>query len=125
MYEIGRQFCNEGMSVKHNPEFTTIELYESVYRLPWYDGYHREFNQCLCTSCLWKRYHYVSRGRSQSAKPFRRLTMIEAVKEYTGVDFDAFVGDNEKAHAVAKELNLPVEKHHVWGDILNLAFEEK
>ncbi len=65
------------------------------------------------------------KGRSQSAKPFRRLTMIEAVKEYTGVDFDAFVGDNEKAHAVAKELNLPVEKHHVWGDILNLAFEEK
>ena len=125
VYEIGRQFRNEGMSVKHNPEFTTIELYEA------YTDYHgmMDITENLITACaqaVCGSDIITYQGEEVNLqKPFRRLTMIEAVKEYTGVDFDAFVGDNEKAHAVAKELNLPVEKHHVWGDILNLAFEEK
>lgn len=125
VYEIGRQFRNEGMSVKHNPEFTTIELYEA------YTDYHgmmditeNLINACAQAVCGSDIITYQGEEVNLQ-KPFRRLTMIEAVKEYTGVDFDTFVGDNEKAHAVAKELDLPVEKHHVWGDILNLAFEEK
>ena len=125
VYEIGRQFRNEGMSVKHNPEFTTIELYEA------YTDYHgmmditeNLINACAQAVCGSDIITYQGEEVNLQ-KPFRRLTMIEAVKEYTGVDFDTFAGDNEKAHAVAKELGLPVEKHHVWGDILNLAFEEK
>ena len=125
VYEIGRQFRNEGMSVKHNPEFTTIELYEA------YTDYHgmmditeNLINACAQAVCESDVITYQGEEVNLQ-KPFRRLTMIEAVKEYTGVDFDTFADDNEKAHDVAKELGLPVEKHHVWGDILNLAFEEK
>ncbi len=125
VYEIGRQFRNEGMSVKHNPEFTTIELYEA------YTDYHgmmditeRMINACAQTVCGGEVISYQGEEVSL-ALPFRRMSMNEAVKEYTGVDFDSFAGDNQKAHAVAKELGLSVKPSHVWGDILNLAFEEK
>ena len=125
VYEIGRQFRNEGMSVKHNPEFTTIELYEA------YTDYHgmmditeRMIHACAEKVCGGEVISYQGEEVSL-ALPFRRMSMNEAVKEYTGVDFDSFAGDSEKAHAAAKELGLPVKPSHVWGDILNLAFEEK
>ncbi len=125
VYEIGRQFRNEGMSVKHNPEFTTIELYQA------YTDYHGMMDitenlihacaQAVCGSDV-----IIYQGEEVNLqKPFRRLTMLDAVKQYTGVDFDAFLGDSQKAHDVAKELGLSVEKHYVWGDVLNLIFEEK
>ncbi len=125
VYEIGRQFRNEGMSVKHNPEFTTIELYQA------YTDYHGMMDitenlihacaQAVCGSDV-----IIYQGEEVNLqKPFRRLTMLDAVKQYTGVDFDAFLGDSQKAHDVAKELGLSVEKHYVWGDVLNLVFEEK
>lgn len=125
VYEIGRQFRNEGMSVKHNPEFTTIELYQA------YTDYHgmmelteNLINACAKAVCGSETISY--QGEEVSLKtPFCRMTMLDAVKQYTGIDFDAFRGDTAKAQQIAKELGLPAQKHHTWGDILNLAFEEK
>lgn len=125
VYEIGRQFRNEGMSVKHNPEFTTIELYQA------YTDYHgmMDITENLihaCVQAVCGRNVITYQGEEVNLeKPFRRLTMLDAVKQYTGVDFDAFIGDHERAHIAAKDLGLSVEKHHTWGDILNLVFEEK
>lgn len=125
VYEIGRQFRNEGMSVKHNPEFTTIELYQA------YTDYHgmmditeRMIHACAEKVCGGETITYEGEEVSL-ALPFTRMSMNEAVKKYTGVDFDSFAGDTQKAQEVAKKLGLPVEPHHVWGDILNVAFEEK
>lgn len=125
VYEIGRLFRNEGMDVKHNPEFTTIELYQA------YTDYHgmmelteRLINNAAQEVCGSDKVTYQGEEIDLSL-PFRRVTMLDAVKEYTGVDFGAFLGDTEKAMAVAKELGLAVKKTDAWGDILNLAFEEK
>ncbi len=125
VYEIGRQFRNEGMDVKHNPEFTTLELYEA------YTDYHgmmdvteQIVSACAKAVCGSTTVTYQGEEVHLSA-PFRRISMADAVKEYTGVDFLSFLGDTEKARAAAKDLGLPVEPRHVWGDILNLAFEEK
>jgi len=124
VYEIGRLFRNEGMSIKHNPEFTTIELYEA------YTDYHgmmdvteRLINACAMNACGSDQITYQGEEVSLSL-PFKRLSMLEAVKLYSGIDFDEFKGNNEKAHAVAKQLGLEVKPRHTWGDILNMAFEE-
>lgn len=126
VYEIGRQFRNEGMDVKHNPEFTTIELYEA------YTDYYgmmditeeliRNAAREACGGNLKVSYAGVEIDLESS---FERLTMIDAVKKYANVDFGEFIGDDEKARAVAKELGIEVDKNACWGDILNEAFEEK
>ena len=125
VYEIGRIFRNEGMDVKHNPEFTTIELYEA------YTDYHgmMELTETLINkACLavngTDRIEYQGEQIDLSL-PFKRVSMMEAVKEYTGVDFSEFIGDTEKAKEVAKELHLEVKATDTWGNILNTAFEEK
>lgn len=125
VYEIGRLFRNEGMDVKHNPEFTTIELYQA------YTDYHgmmalteSMINNAAKEVCGSETVTYQEEEIDLSL-PFRRISMIDAVKEYTGVDFGTFIGDTEKAQAVAKELGLTPKKTDSWGDILNLAFEEK
>ena len=125
VYEIGRLFRNEGMDVKHNPEFTTIELYEA------YTDYHgmMELTETLINkACLavngTDRIEYQGEQIDLSL-PFKRVSMMEAVKEYTGVDFSEFIGDTEKAKEVAKELHLEVKATDTWGNILNTAFEEK
>ena len=124
VYEIGRLFRNEGMDVKHNPEFTTIELYEA------YTDYHgmmdlteRLINKaCLAVNGT-DQIEYQGEAVDLSL-PFKRMTMIDAVKEYAGVDFGEFIGDTEKAKEVAKELHLEVKLTDTWGNILNTAFEE-
>jgi len=125
VYEIGRQFRNEGMDVKHNPEFTTIELYEA------YTDYYgmmditeeliRNAAKEACGTLV-LNYQGVE---IDIESPFERLTMIDAVKKYSGVDFGEFIGDDDKAREIAKQLNLEVKKDACWGDILNEAFEEK
>ena len=125
VYEIGRVFRNEGISVRHNPEFTLMELYQAYTDYKGMMDITEEMFRTVAQNVLGTTKITYGGYDLDLGQPFARITMTDAVKQFTGVDFDAFVGDNEKAHAVAKELNLPVEKHHVWGDILNLAFEEK
>ncbi len=125
VYEIGRLFRNEGMDVKHNPEFTTIELYEA------YTDYHgmmdlteKLINACAREVCGTEEITY--QGEPVSLKlPFRRLSMNDAVKEQTGVDFLSFAGDTEKAREAAKQIGLAPKPSDSWGDIMNLAFEER
>ena len=125
VYEIGRLFRNEGMSIKHNPEFTTIELYEA------YADYHSMMdhaeniiNSAVNAVCDNEVINYQGQEINLS-KPFKRITMIEAVKSVTGIDFGEFVGDNEKAQEVAKSLSLEAGPSDTWGNVLNLVFEEK
>lgn len=125
VYEIGRNFRNEGMDVRHNPEFTCIELYQA------FTDYHgmmdiaedliRNAANEVCDSL-----HIVFNGTEIDLEtPFARLTMVEAVKKYSGVDFAEFMSDNEKAIEVAKEKGIEIENGKAtWGDILNSFFEE-
>ena len=124
VYEIGRLFRNEGMDVKHNPEFTTIELYEAYTDLRgMMDRTEQIVNRCCMAANCTDEIEY--QGEKISLKlPFARMTMMDAVKQYSGVDFSTFMGDTEKAKEVAKELNLEVKPTDTWGNILNTAFEE-
>lgn len=125
VYEIGRSFRNEGMDVKHNPEFTTIELYEAYTD---YKGMMELTETLINKACL------AVNGTDQItydgeeislALPFKRVSMIDAVKEYTGIDFGEFIGDTDKAKEIAEQLHLEVKSTDTWGNILNTAFEEK
>ena len=123
VYEIGRVFRNEGLDTRHNPEFTLMELYQA------YTDYHGMMD---LTENL---YRYVAQEvlgttkivfngiEMDLGKPFERITMLDAVKKYSGVDFNE-INTTEEAHAVAKEHHIEFEKHHKKGDILNLFFEE-
>lgn len=125
VYEIGKDFRNEGISIKHNPEFTMLELYQA------YADYEdmMEITENMLA--------YVAKEVLGSAKvmyqgeeidltpPWTRMTMAEAVKKYTGVDFDEIKTD-EEARTAAKKLNIAeVEEEDTWGKVLNLVFEEK
>ncbi len=124
VYEIGRLFRNEGMDVKHNPEFTTIEIYEAFTDLRgMMERTEQIINRCCISANGTDQIEYQGEQIDLSL-PFKRMTMIDAVKEYAKVDFGAFMGDTEKAKEVAKELNLEVKATDTWGNILNTAFEE-
>ena len=123
VYEIGRVFRNEGLDTRHNPEFTLMELYQA------YTDYHGMMD---LTENL---YRYVAKEvlgtttivyngiEMDLGKPFERITMVDAVKKYSGVDFNE-IHTLEEARAVAKEHNVAFEERHKKGDILNLFFEE-
>ena len=123
VYEIGRVFRNEGVDTRHNPEFTLMELYQAYTdyygMMDLTENMFRYLAQEVCgTTTITYGPHTIDLG-----KPFERMTMIEAVKKYAGVDFDE-VADTEAARALAKERHIEVEPHHEKGDILNLFFEE-
>ncbi len=125
VYEIGRLFRNEGMSIKHNPEFTTIELYEAYadYNVMM-DHTENIINECV--KAIGNSDVITYQGQEINlSKPFKRITMIDAVKEVTGIDFGSFVGDDAKAMEVAKQFGFETNGKNTWGDILNLTFEEK
>ena len=123
VYEIGRVFRNEGLDTRHNPEFTLMELYQA------YTDYHGMMDLTE------KLYRFVAqevlgtttinyRGTEMDlGKPFERITMVEAVKKYAGVDFEE-IHTLEEARAIAKEKGVAYEERHQKGDILNLFFEE-
>lgn len=124
VYEIGRLFRNEGMDVKHNPEFTTIELYQAYTD---YNGMMDITEELINKACVAVNGsdQITYQGEEISLQlPFKRMTMIDAVKQYAGVDFGEFRGDTEKAKEIAKQLHLEVKKTDTWGNILNTAFED-
>ncbi|MBR3872913.1 MAG: lysine--tRNA ligase, partial [Clostridia bacterium] len=122
VYEIGRVFRNEGVDTRHNPEFTLMELYQA------YTDYHGMMDLTE------NMYRYVAQEvlgttkivyngvEMDLGKPFERITMIDAVKKYSGVDFNE-IHTLEEAQAIAKEHHIEFEKRHKKGDILNLFFE--
>ena len=123
VYEIGRVFRNEGLSTRHNPEFTLMELYQA------YTDYHGMMDltenllRHVATEVLGTTLISYNGIEIDLGAAFTRMTMVEAVKKYAGVDFDA-IASTEEAQVIAKEKNVEVEKHHVKGDILNLFFEQ-
>ena len=125
VYEIGRIFRNEGMDVKHNPEFTTIEMYEAYTDyFGMMDITEQMIRRCAEEACGTEQVTYQGEELDFSV-PFQRITMNEAVKKYTGVDFLSFKGDTEKAREAAKQLGLEPKSGALWGDIMALAFDEK
>ncbi len=123
VYEIGRVFRNEGLDTRHNPEFTLMELYQAYTD---YNGmmdltenlYRHVAEEVLGTTKITYKGIEMDLG-----KPFERITMVDAVKKYSGVDFNE-IHTLEEARAVAKEKGVEYEERHKKGDILNLFFEE-
>ena len=123
VYEIGRVFRNEGLDTRHNPEFTLMELYQA----------YTDYNGMM--DLTEKLYRYVAQEvlgtttivyngvEMDLGKPFERITMVDAVKKYAGVDWNE-VETLQQARALAKEHNVEFEEHHKKGDILSLFFEE-
>ena len=123
VYEIGRVFRNEGTDAMHNPEFTLMELYQAYTdyhgMMDLAEGLYRYVAQKVCgTTVLHFRGNEIDLG-----KPFERITMVDAVKKYAGVDFDEIKTDAE-ARALAKERGLQFEQRHKKGDILSIFFDE-
>lgn len=125
VYEIGRQFRNEGMDTKHNPEFTTVELYESYADFNDMMDLFEEFLSGAAKEIL-GTYDVSWQGHEVSLKPpFRRLTMAEAVKEYLGVDFTAIDSD-EEAVAAAQSIGVDMSKaEKTWGHALYECYDQK
>ena len=123
VYEIGRVFRNEGLDTRHNPEFTLMELYQAYTD---YNGmmdltenlYRFVAQEVLGTTTIVYNGIVMDLG-----KPFERITMVDAVKKYTGVDFNE-IHTLDEARAVAKEHHVEYEERHSKGEILNLFFEE-
>ena len=123
VYEIGRVFRNEGLSVRHNPEFTLLECYQAFTDYYGMMDLAENLYRQVCQNVLGTTKISYEGVEIDFAKPFERLTMVEAVKKYAGVDFDA-IKDVEQARAAAKEHHVEFEDRHGKGDILNLFFEE-
>ncbi|NLL78722.1 MAG: lysine--tRNA ligase [Clostridiales bacterium] len=123
VYEIGRVFRNEGLDTRHNPEFTLMELYQAYTdyngMMDLTENMFRHVAQEVCGTTLIPYGEY----EIDLGKPFKRITMIDAVKEYTGVDFDQ-IADTAEAKKIADEKGVHYEDRHTKGDILNLFFEE-
>lgn len=123
VYEIGRVFRNEGIDIRHNPEFTLIEIYQAFTdyhgMMDLAEGLFRTIAQNVVGSTTLNYGGY----ELDLGKPFERLTMVDAVKKYAGVDFDE-IATTEDAKVLAKERGIEFEERHVKGDILNLFFEE-
>lgn len=123
VYEIGRVFRNEGVDTRHNPEFTLMELYQAYTdyygMMDLTENMFRYVAQEVCGTTLIP----YAEEMIDLGKPFERLTMIDAVKKYAGVDFDE-IADTEAAKKIADEKGVHYEARHTKGDILNLFFEE-
>ncbi len=124
VYEMGRQFRNEGMDLTHNPEFTSIEIYQAYTD---YEGM-MELTEGLITHVCEKvngEKKFTFNGTEISLEgPWARMTMKEAVKKYSGIDFDA-ITTVEEAKAALKEAGIEVEGEKSIGEMIALAFEEK
>ncbi len=123
VYEIGRVFRNEGLDTRHNPEFTLMELYQA------YTDYHgmmdltENLYRCVAREVTGSEILTYGEHQMDLSKPFERITMVDAVKKYAGVDFNE-IHTLEEARAIAKEKHVEFEERHKKGDILSLFFEE-
>ena len=123
VYEIGRVFRNEGLDTRHNPEFTLMELYQA------YTDYHgmmdltENMYRHVAKEVLGTTTIVYNGVEMDLGKPFERITMVDAVKKYSGVDFNE-IKTLEEARAIADEKHVEYEERHKKGDILNLFFEE-
>ena len=123
VYEIGRVFRNEGLDTRHNPEFTLMELYQA------YTDYHgmmdltEDMYRFLAQEVCGSTTITYNGTEIDLGKPFRRLTMVDAIKEETGIDFDEVTTD-EEAKKLADERHIEYEARHKKGDIVNLFFDE-
>ena len=123
VYEIGRVFRNEGLDTRHNPEFTLMELYQA------YTDYHgmmdltEDMYRFLAQEVCGSTTITYNGTEIDLGKPFRRLTMVDAIKEETGIDFDQVTTD-EEAKKLADERHIEYEARHKKGDIVNLFFDE-
>lgn len=123
VYEIGRVFRNEGLDTRHNPEFTLMELYQA------YTDYHgmmdltENMYRHVAQEVLGTTTIYYNGVEMDLGKPFERITMVDSVKKYSGVDFNN-INTLEEARAIAEEKGIHYEARHKKGDILNLFFEE-
>ena len=123
VFEIGRVFRNEGLDTRHNPEFTLMELYQA------YTDYHgmmdltEEMYRYVAKEVLGTTTIVYGGVEMDLGKPFARITMLDAVKQYSGVDFKE-IGTLEEARKIADEKGVHYEERHSKGDILNLFFEE-
>lgn len=124
VYEIGRIFRNEGMSIKHNPEFTSIELYEAYSDYEDIMNLTEDMISTVAKKVLGTTVISYQGQEIDLTPPWKRMTMIEAVREYTGLDFDTISTDEEAREAV-KSIEVPVEKDMKWGEVLNAVFEER
>ena len=129
VYEIGRVFRNEGLDQRHNPEFTLMELYQAYTdyngMMELTESMFRYLAEKVCgTTTLYYGNKEDGTGKViDLGKPFRRLTMEDAIKEETGIDFET-INTDEEAKALAKEHNIEFEDRHKRGDIINLFFDE-
>lgn len=123
VYEIGRVFRNEGISVRHNPEFTLMELYQAYTDYKGMMDITEEMFRTVAQNVLGTTKITYGGYDLDLGQSFARITMTDAVKQFTGVDFDQ-VKDTEEAKKIAAEKGVEFEERHVKGDILNLFFEE-
>ena len=122
VYEIGRVFRNEGLDIKHNPEFTLMELYQAYTDYNGMMDLTEDMFRTVAQEVLGTTTIVYKGVEMDLGKPFKRMTMTEAVKEYSGVDFDQ-ITSLEEARAIAKEKHVEYEERHQIGDILNLFFD--
>ena len=123
VYEIGRVFRNEGVDTRHNPEFTLMELYQAYTdyygMMDLTESMFKYLAEKVCGSSV-ITYNGI---KIDFGKPFERITMVDCIKKYAGIDFDE-VKTDEEAKALAREKHIEFEERHTKGDIVNLFFEE-
>ncbi len=123
VFEIGRVYRNEGIDTRHNPEFTLMELYQAYTDYEGMMELTESMFRYLAQTVLGTTKFMYGDVELDFGKPFERITMIDCIKKYSGIDFDQ-VKTDEEAKALAKEHNIEFEAFHKKGDIINLFFEE-
>ena len=123
VYEIGRVFRNEGVDTRHNPEFTLMELYQAYTDYEGMMELTESMFRYLAETVLGSTKFTYNGIELDFGKPFERITMIDCIKKYAGIDFDQ-VETDEEAKALAKEHHIEYEERHTKGEIVNLFFEE-
>lgn len=123
VYELGRTFRNEGMSTRHNPEFTLLEIYQAYTDVNGMMDLTENLFKCAAEAANDGKVIQYGEYEIDLSKSFERMTMTDAVKKYADVDFAA-VADLAAARAIAKEHHIEYAEHHLKGDILNLFFEK-